>query len=125
MPKYLGDVRCWGQSGKHLLAVSISGFDPTQTWAHWSVLVLLLAVKAESANCADPYRDAQSQRVGLPGLVAALHSSLPHSIYVGHSLMRINAGSFGEEMVNCLGRISPTSELDRVGTEEAGMWRET
>ena len=28
MPKYLGDVRCWVNSGKHLLAASISGFDP-------------------------------------------------------------------------------------------------
>jgi hypothetical protein len=25
------DVRCWGYSGKHLLAVSISAFDPTAT----------------------------------------------------------------------------------------------
>jgi len=28
MPKYLGDVRCWVNSGKHLLALSFSGFDP-------------------------------------------------------------------------------------------------
>src|SRR2546421_11330143 len=28
MPKYLGDVRCWVNSGKHLLAASISPFDP-------------------------------------------------------------------------------------------------
>jgi hypothetical protein len=27
MPKYLGDVRCWVNSGKHLLASSFSGFD--------------------------------------------------------------------------------------------------
>jgi hypothetical protein len=31
MPKYLGDVRCWVNSGKHLLSLSFSGFDPTQT----------------------------------------------------------------------------------------------
>ena len=31
MPKYLGDVRCWVNSGKHMLASSFSGFDPTQT----------------------------------------------------------------------------------------------
>ena len=31
MPKYLGDVRCWVNSGKHLLAWSFSGFDPTPT----------------------------------------------------------------------------------------------
>jgi len=31
MPKYLGDVRYWESSGKHLLAVSISAFDPTET----------------------------------------------------------------------------------------------
>ena len=28
MPKYLGDVRCWVNSGKHMLASSFSGFDP-------------------------------------------------------------------------------------------------
>jgi hypothetical protein len=27
----LGDVRCWVNSGKHLLSLSFSGFDPTQT----------------------------------------------------------------------------------------------
>jgi hypothetical protein len=31
MPKYLGDVRCWVNSGKHLLALSFSGFDPERT----------------------------------------------------------------------------------------------
>ncbi|MGC2319686.1 MAG: hypothetical protein WA615_24835, partial [Bradyrhizobium sp.] len=31
MPKYLGDVRCWVNSGKHLLTVSFSDFDPTAT----------------------------------------------------------------------------------------------
>jgi hypothetical protein len=29
MPKYLGNVRYWLNSGKHLLPASISGFDPT------------------------------------------------------------------------------------------------
>jgi hypothetical protein len=33
MPKYLGDVRCWVNSGKHLLALSFSGFDPHRTSA--------------------------------------------------------------------------------------------
>jgi hypothetical protein len=33
MPKYLGDVRCWVKSGKHLLALSFSGFDPQATFA--------------------------------------------------------------------------------------------
>src|SRR5258705_11396134 len=27
MPKSLGDVRCWVNSGKHLLALSFTGFD--------------------------------------------------------------------------------------------------
>src|SRR5258708_34993488 len=31
MPTLLSDVRCWGQSGKHLLAASISPFDPNAT----------------------------------------------------------------------------------------------
>ena len=29
--KYLGDVRCWVNSGKHLLSLSVSGVDPEQT----------------------------------------------------------------------------------------------
>jgi hypothetical protein len=31
MPTAVRDVRSRGQSGKHILAVSFSGFDPTQT----------------------------------------------------------------------------------------------
>src|SRR5712671_6157002 len=31
IPKYLGDVRCWVNSGKHLLSLSFSGFDPART----------------------------------------------------------------------------------------------
>jgi hypothetical protein len=34
MPKYLGDVRCWVNSGKHLLSLSFSGFDPERTSHH-------------------------------------------------------------------------------------------
>jgi hypothetical protein len=48
---------------------------------------------------------------GCAGLLAALHSSLPQSIYIAHSLIRINVASFGGEMVNCVGRTSPTSEI--------------
>jgi hypothetical protein len=33
MPTALRDVRSQGQSGKHLLALSFSGFDPTETLA--------------------------------------------------------------------------------------------
>jgi hypothetical protein len=33
MPTLLSDVRCWVNSGKHLLAASISEFDPTATLA--------------------------------------------------------------------------------------------
>src|SRR5450759_377575 len=31
MPTLLSDVRCWDQSRKHLLAASISPFDPQET----------------------------------------------------------------------------------------------
>jgi hypothetical protein len=31
MPTLLSDVRCWVNSGKHLLAASISPFDPELT----------------------------------------------------------------------------------------------
>src|SRR6476660_1808926 len=33
MPQYLGDVRCWVNSGNHLFSLSFSGFDPQL--AHW------------------------------------------------------------------------------------------
>ena len=33
MPKRLGNVRYWMNSGKHMLALSFSGFDPTRTYA--------------------------------------------------------------------------------------------
>jgi hypothetical protein len=32
LPKYFGDVRCWVNSGKHLLAASISPLDPERTY---------------------------------------------------------------------------------------------
>jgi hypothetical protein len=32
MPVALANVRGWGQTGKHLLVVSISGFDPLRTF---------------------------------------------------------------------------------------------
>src|SRR6202035_3128127 len=38
MPTLLSDVRCWGQSGKHLLAASISPFDPEPDLAPTGVL---------------------------------------------------------------------------------------
>jgi len=31
MPKYLGGVRCWVNSGKHMLALSSSQFDPSRS----------------------------------------------------------------------------------------------
>ena len=31
IPKYLGNVRCWVNSGKHMLAWSFSDFDPLRT----------------------------------------------------------------------------------------------
>src|SRR5258705_8346244 len=31
MPKYLGDVRCWVNSGNHMLALRFSAFDPQRT----------------------------------------------------------------------------------------------
>jgi len=39
MPKYLDDVRYWVNSGKHLLALSFSGFDPERTLALLNITV--------------------------------------------------------------------------------------
>ena len=36
MPTLLSDVRCWVNSGKHLLAASISAFDPQRTSSEMS-----------------------------------------------------------------------------------------
>src|SRR5260370_36809213 len=47
MPKYLGDVRCWVNSGKHVLSLSFSGFDPTATWN---------LINAEPVECPFPAR---------------------------------------------------------------------
>jgi len=33
MLKYLGDVRYWVNSGKHVLSLSFSGFDPDRTFS--------------------------------------------------------------------------------------------
>jgi hypothetical protein len=74
---------------------------------HWSILVLLLTVKSGKAPTVPTHTATLNRSV-----LAALHWSLPHSIYIVHSLIRINAGSFGGE-----------DELDRAGTEEAGIWR--
>src|SRR5260370_31542976 len=32
MPVAFADVRSWGQTGKHLLDLSLTGFDPSETW---------------------------------------------------------------------------------------------
>src|SRR6266481_8931619 len=55
--------------------------------------------------------------LGWPG--SLLRCTSCRSIYVAHGLIRINAGSFGGKMINCLVRITPTSEMDRAATKEA------
>jgi hypothetical protein len=37
MPTTLRDVRFRGQSGKHMLALRFSGFDPFRTSERWSI----------------------------------------------------------------------------------------
>jgi len=36
LPKYLGNVRYWVNSGKHVLALSFSGFDPISDIEHFA-----------------------------------------------------------------------------------------
>jgi hypothetical protein len=52
----------------------------------------------------------------LPGRLVALHSSSPRPSYISRSLIVINAGSFGGELVNYIGRISQRQKLDRADT---------
>jgi hypothetical protein len=62
----------------------------------------------------------------MPGLLAALHALLPHSIDAARRLIRINAGCFGaEKMVNCFGRIDPTPEMGSRRNRGSKDWRET
>ena len=56
MPKYLGDVRCWGNSGKHLLEGSFSGF----TQLRHSVTL------RAPHECADPYYLMSGRKVSVP-----------------------------------------------------------
>jgi hypothetical protein len=46
-----GDVRCWGQSGKHLLAASISLFDPKQTSGLTRHGSEMMHVRGSPMNC--------------------------------------------------------------------------
>jgi hypothetical protein len=41
MPTLLSNVRCWVNSGKHLLALSISEFDPERTSTASKHIVLM------------------------------------------------------------------------------------
>jgi hypothetical protein len=44
MPKYLGEVRYWMNSGKHLLASSFSDFDPQRTTIHFRAALVCTIV---------------------------------------------------------------------------------
>ena len=54
MPKYLSNVRYWVNSGKHLLSLSFSSFDPQQTFNGDAKLALgsvqLLRIRYGVAN---------------------------------------------------------------------------
>jgi len=50
MPTAMRDVRSRGQSGKHILAVSFSGFDPTETWTA-EIFQRKLTVEPPSGSC--------------------------------------------------------------------------
>ncbi len=44
MPSALSDVRSWGQSGKHVLAMSFSGFDPQETFCFSAIFYCARAI---------------------------------------------------------------------------------
>ncbi len=44
MAKYLDNVRYWVNSGKHVLALSFSGFDPQPTWVAPERLIAILVL---------------------------------------------------------------------------------
>src|ERR1700692_2564883 len=46
MPTALRDVRSQGQSGKHILALSFSGFDPQRTIIHFRAALVCMIVSA-------------------------------------------------------------------------------
>jgi hypothetical protein len=63
MPTLLSDVRCWGQSGKHLLLASISPFDPLRTLA----LIRQSRRHERVATDVGDGHDGQFSRLGHPG----------------------------------------------------------
>jgi hypothetical protein len=54
IPKYLGNVRYWVNSGKHVLALSFSGFDPTRTFD--LIIVCGWLGHLSLADCAEHFR---------------------------------------------------------------------
>src|SRR5258708_30232507 len=70
MPKYLGDVRCWVNSGNHMLSLSFSGFDPLQTWR---ALHLGQFIAGEAGATAGPSH--QRTPPALPGLIDRILSA--------------------------------------------------
>jgi hypothetical protein len=60
MPTALRNVRCQGQSGKHMLASSFSGFDPTETFRNAASAArvcrhLLFDVWSQGVSAAGPF----------------------------------------------------------------------
>src|SRR5258706_2194711 len=72
MPKYLGDVRCWVNSGNHMLSLSFSGFDLGRTWR---ALHLGQCIAGEAGATAGPSH--QRTPPALPGLIDRILSAEP------------------------------------------------
>jgi hypothetical protein len=70
----------------------------------------------------EKYRNAQSQRVVLPGLLAALHSSLPRSILYCLEFDPNQRGLFRRGNHELPTELAPRQKLDQAGP--APMWRE-
>jgi hypothetical protein len=97
-----------------------SGFVlcPFSDTAHWSVFVSSLTVKPGKArpNIATLNRSV----LGRPGLLAALHSSLPPFV-----LLKFDPNQRGLFWRGNGNLCRPIQKLDRVDTEQPAMWRET
>ena len=80
MPTLLSDVRCWVNSGKHLLAASISPFDPLQTFALVQATALGKVLFGAFGRCADPVHDKFGLRCGF-GCPRASYLNIRHAVH--------------------------------------------
>src|SRR5258705_13692235 len=97
MPKYIGDVRCWVNSGKHMLSLSFSAFDPYRSssalrWRCGAVSNVVFFKKCVQCGpkLRGPYETTRSYQVDcrLSGRLAAGSQATPFTSMAARSSER-------------------------------------